>query len=306
MIVLNPLTNVQGTEELYSTRFLVQSTGGYTDSPISCFDSCGISLPAFTNLSSNSDRENDKFNFSFPVSSGHYIIATLLKGDDEYIINDQTYGDYEPVGSISTALDWWGFILDFKKVANELGYGGVQLQIEIKLTLDDSTVKTINSPCFEIMPYDCQLADKTVKIFVSQKGYLKNGIDWRGLENTGFEKFEIRTYGRLKEIDPTTVTESVIDSEDKSRQISTGIYSNFTLSLNWMDYLIKEVILKHYMTANPIEISDFNIDSATPFDKVKLKFLSVDGLDKPIGQRQEMCNINLEDYQKDNIKRHGK
>lgn len=308
MIVIEPGAPTSATQLMYSVKSQAKAVEGIVFSSVStcCFGKMPACLPVFANTDDLTNKfENDFFNFTLKAPSGFTIEAKLIRVRDgsEYDINDSTYGDYAAAGSLDDP-NIWGFRLQFNKVAPLLGYGQFRVEIKVFNNIAKGSQDVI-SPCFNLRPYSCEDAHKTVRIDAEQFGYIENGFDWSQIENTVFNEYQVRTYGLLTKGQRVEESEVIVDNQNNSRQITSGTFANWTLDLNWIGGFISDVILDEMVLAGKVLVSDYNLDSLDEYRNIPLRFLNSDEPDKQRGAKFQRITLNFEDYTKGKIKRHN-
>ena len=321
MITYDPIFANSAIIQYFHTRDTILTERGFS-SPLSacCFSACGLDLPAFANLSDTTNaRENDFFNFTQSVPTGYSIIATLLdlKTGDEYVISDDTYGIFEDIGNVVDRPNVWGFVVEWHKVANALDFGKYQFRFQTRNSVGTFVGDEL-SACFHLDSFDCESAHKTVRISVAQSGSIGGRFDWRDIEgnlstsagikvtrNNKFGNYQIRLRGKLERTGEIAEADFISDTTRKSSLVQKLTFSSWTLKLNWVKFIISDVLLKEMFLANPIVVDDYNIDNVTTYNNIKLTHLSNDDIEKFDGLKDEFFTINLEDHQKNNIKRYN-
>lgn len=315
-IKLTPSTNIVSPLEQLHTKDTVPAViGSVVASASCCFCDCDLCLPAIADLSTNDEFKNDFYSFIISAPTTSTVTGTLIKiaqdgSETEIVITDQTYGDFFALGS--ARADVWAFKLLWKNVATLQGFG--RYRFNIKTVQTAKVIFEMDTPCFELAPWSCEAEHETVRIEVSQKGYIEDGFDFRGLTfitpgpSEGVPRTEwiqqIRLYGMLNRTF-VTETDTIPDTDRRERQIQTRNYRNWNLKLNWMPGIITEFVVNEMMLANPILLSDFNQFNVEKYRNQETKFLSVEDPEKGLYDDNEFYNIKLEDYRKATIKRHG-
>ena len=243
MIRISPTISTLNTREYFSTKETKKASKGLVISSGGCCYGCSIDLPAFANPTNPTDPlTNDRVDFIIDRPKNTTLTATLIKlnpegTESDYIINNQTYGDYYPTGTIKA--NFWGFILDWYKVYNTLGFG----RYKFNITIVDSAANEIyneTSACYRLMPFTCDNAHRTIKIKTRQFGYFEGGIDYTGINltimptpttyrNISYWPQEIRLYGRFHR-DGTNLTTDYIVSKDRGQeQVQSQTVKTFVL-----------------------------------------------------------------------------
>jgi hypothetical protein len=307
MITLTPTASDLAPLEYLHTKDTILATKGYIQaSDICCLGQCALNLPAFSDLLNPLDKfKNDFFNFTLFVPNGYTVAATLTKIDtgEAYEIIDSTYGDYAAIGTINLNPNVWGFVADWQKISALRGYGSYKFNFKVSNTLNKVKLDE-DSPCFDLMPFDCVLADGTVRINANQKGAIEDGFDWTSLSgnNSVFGKYQIRTYGKLSNPSRTIIEDSVQSSRRENLQIQIGTFKNWDLRLDFLPSKVSDLIHEELMLANPIIVDDYNLKNFDDYKGIKLKVLSTDSSEKL--NKEEFTVLKLEDYRKATIKRY--
>ena len=311
-IKLTPSVSNPAVIEYLHTKDQVTSIKGLLLSEsLCCFCKCDVCLPAVADLSDNNIYKNDFYSFILSTPTNSTVTGTLIKiapdgTETSFVIIDDTYGTFYSLGTLRA--DVWAFKLDWRKVAITEGFGRYRFNI----TVENPFVREIfneDTPCFELQPWSCETEHSTVRMETSQRGYIEDGFDFRGLSippsttEIAWPQ-QIRLYGELSRTIATD-TDSVEDNQRQSRQIQTRNFRNWNLRLDWIPGKVSSFLIDEMLLSNPIKISDFNQFSVERYRDIETKYLDVEDPQKPDRDVYEFFNIKFEDYKKGKIKRHG-
>ena len=214
---------------------------GNTACTLSLLGACKRDIPAFAYLTDeDDDYRNDFRSFIYEVPNNATLTAKLIEvspngTETEHTITDNTYGNLFAVNTLKD--DVWGFILRWHDVADNLGFGCYKFNVTI---VNAAMTELLNetTPCFNLKPWSCEAAHRTVKVTTHQRGYVVNGFDYRGISffistagglgQTNFNAWpqELRWYGRFKKTTPTYVNEVNKDSFWSEDRKSTRLNSS--------------------------------------------------------------------------------
>lgn len=315
MIKLTPTSSSPITQQYLHTKDTVQAVlkievpdvcdaGLYCDQPV----------PAFADETDTSnERKNDIRSFIIRVPENSTVIGTLtyLVDGSTYLISDNTYGLFYSLGTVDT--NTWGFVLDWLKVAQNIGYGCFKFNI----TVENSSANEIynqDSPCFDLKPFSCEAAFDTVRIDTVQTGYIENGFDYTNVIRPGFigggefvkSKFgwrqQLRWYGKLKKTTPTTNKDNIIDNDRTLLNVQTQIIDNYDLRLNFIHRDVSEHFLKDQLLASPVTITDYNEQKNNGvYRNVDLSYVEIG---ERTGNNKEFFNIKFVEHKQNNIIRY--
>lgn len=313
---LNTSNYLHGSAEIKAIR-----SGDISTSvcELNLLGSCKRDIPAFAYLlDENDDYRNDFRSFIYEIPTNATITATLIEisptGEEtSHTINDQTYGNYFATGTLKD--DVWGFILRWYNVADTLGFGCYKVNILIQ-NASGTDLTNYTTPCFNLKPYDCVVAHRTVKITTYQKGYIVNGFDYRdinfyistagGLGQTNFTAWpqELRWYGRFWADTPTYINDTNQDSFRNEQQIQSQIIENYNLRLDHIYSEVAKPFFRDSFLAGEIYISDYWINPVELYDHVRVNPKDIADRSVRALNPNQKFTIQLEEFNKATVKRH--
>lgn len=285
-----------------------------------CVPNCDWDFPAFALLTDQNDRQrNDRSPFYFEVPSGGTITATLIQLDrrnnaiQSITIVDNTYGNYFATGTIKA--NYWGFILDWYKVANVIGFGRFKLNIVIE---NGSSTEVLNedSVCFHLMPWTCENAHRTVKITTEQSGYFENGINYEDLSFTlpigtgGLGSTlkttwpqELRLFGVFYREGFPTERDNLVTQDRGQELVQSKIWKKYKLKLDTIPTKLSNFLIFDMLQASEVYITDQNISNIENYTTVRVDLQEIDD---PINFRMnknEFIEITFVDWEQSNVHR---
>lgn len=313
-IRVNPTVSSLNTLEYFSTKqeYNTISSGILSASDCSlCLKGCTKDIPVRAFLADPDDEyKNDFRSFIYYTPSFVTITANLIKvdqyGNETSYAFSNTYGQLYSVGTLKANV--WGFILDWYKVANVLGFGKYKTYIKMDL-FGKRVFLEKTSPCYDLKPWDCNSTHRTMRLTTYQSGYIENGFDYRDMtveyKDTKLQGWpqQFRWYGKLRAVIPTFIEDNIVDTRRNSRQIQAHIYNNYELRFYHIQMNLMKPFLKDQLLANQIYIDDYNINNQEVYKKVRVK--PVDIFDRKTYNlnKNEHWGINFEDYNKSTLKR---
>jgi hypothetical protein len=237
----------------------------YTADICNCYGECEYKELAFVNSNSVNWWQNDLTSLiAGRIFSTDTITFSILKnGVQIAVLNDNTYGTLYDYGSLYNPLDkdyltsqaylnYKGFIVDWKKVKIGFGYGEFQLKTTI-VSLGTNYDKI--SHIYNVVEYNAERADNTVRIETYQKGAILNGFDY-----TGINWYQsIRIKGKFGNKKPTITDNNYQNTNREITQIQTKISNTFELETQLLPSNIYNPINYDSLLANDIFITDYNI-----------------------------------------------
>lgn len=280
-----------------------------------CFPNCDWTLPAIADLTSTDRDKNDRKDFIITVATNSTVVGTLIKIDPDgtetpNIIVDDTYGNFYPTGTIKSQV--WAFFLDWKLVASSLGFG----KYKFNITVSNSTpTETFNedSVCFQLIPYTCENAHRTISIKTQQSGYFEGGFDYTNLivNESGvsevapkpFWRQEIRLWGRFWREGRDLTVDNIVTEERGQEMVQTQTVKRYKLELDTIETKISNHLIDDMLLAPDVRISDFNINNIELYID---KRVTLTGLPDPTIftlNKNEFYEIELAEWKQDNVHR---
>jgi hypothetical protein len=325
-IRLNPSISANASREyLHTKRTVPAKDSELLTAGICCFGSpsCDWDLPVIANLGNQSDTYgNDRTDFILSVVSNSTVTANLIKIDGngvetEYLINDSTYGVLYGLGNIKA--NYWGFILDWYKVADNLGFGRYKVNIVVE---NLSGVETLNqdSACFELMPYSCENAHRTVRIETKQSGYFEGGFDYTGLDYTlntplpsglvqisrvNYWPQQIRLWGRFYREGYDFTVDNIVTEERGQEMVQSQTVKRYNLKLDTIPTSVSNRLINDLFLAPDVRISDYNIANIELYRSIRVTMTEIADPSIFTMQKNEWYDgIKFVEYKQNNVKRY--
>lgn len=280
-----------------------------------CFPNCNWTFPAIADLGSTDRDKNDRRDFIIQVADNSTVVGTLIKiapdgTETPTIIVDDTLGLFFPLGTIKSQV--WAFVLDWKKVATVIDFG----KYKFNITVSNSTpTETFNedSVNFQLIPYTCENADRTVSIKTQQSGYFEGGFDYTGLTVNEsdvnevapkpFWRQEIRLWGRFYREGRDLNVDNIVTEERGQEMVQTQTIKRYKLELYTIPTILSNHLIDDMLLAPNVTISDFNIN---PIELYVDKRVTLTGLPDPTIIRRninEFYEIEFSEWKQDNVHR---
>jgi hypothetical protein len=279
MITLTPPISYIRPQLYYATKTQVESVNIniFDDSTtcknyMVCSDPC---LPVFANLSNNSSKFNDETSHLYDVVKGGSVVATLSNASGlSTVISDDTYGSFYSLNTLK--LKYWGFVMDWNKIATVSGFDKYNLTIVIKNVAGVTILE--ESFCYRLAPFSCEGVDGTVRLTTFKTGYIENGLDYRNL-SIGEWKTQNRLYGSFKLDEEAVTVDNLKLNNGDLHQIQTQIIDNYNLVIKNISADLSKTVIKDDLLANKIYIDDYNNSNVFDYKEQYVSFLSIE---KPI------------------------
>jgi len=284
-----------------------------------CFPNCDWCLPAIANLTNPTDSyTNDKKDFIIKVATNSTVVGTLIKiapdgTETPTVIVDDTYGDFSDVGVLKA--DVWGFLLDWFKVAFDLGFGKYKFNITVE---NSSATETFNedSVCFRLMPYSCQNAHRTVRIETAQNGYFEGGFDYTGisaevlLANGKIEVVngwaqQIRLWGRFFREGYNYTVDNIPLEGRGQEQVQAQTIRRYSLLLDTIENKVSFPVITDLLLAPDVNISDYNIENSA--GTIVSRRVTMTDIGDPVIttlNQNEFYDLKFLDWKQDNVHRY--
>ena len=196
------------------------------------------------------------------------------------------FPSHDHIGGFPDRPRVWMFRVDWAKVQSLISFG----KFNFTFTTKNGAGKVVNtqtSPCFHLMPFDCDLAHGTIRIETLQTGYIFNGFDYRDLFSTTLTggglpvstvgvKQQIRWYGRLYPDIPEEESDFIQTADRKEIQIQQKVTEKFKLLINRVKSPLGQLLIKDQFLADEILISDYNKNSYEVYRDKSLRKVSTD------------------------------
>lgn len=276
---------------------------------------CDMPIPQFVDILDPQDKfKNDFFSFIDIVQTAQTIELEMEDVNTNVItvITASNVGTFRDIGSYSLAPKVWSFVFDWIKVQALLGFGEYVFRATIKSSVG-TTVAIKTSPCFALMPFDCDDAHKTVRFETLQTGHIHNGFDYRGVNfqtTTGLTatqvegwKQQIRWYGSFVPIVPDEEDDFHQDSNRVEQQVQQKITGKYKLDLQYIRSEFGIQLTNDNFLADQILISDYNYSNYEFYRDRDVRKVSTDELDKFQMQKNITMSWTFKDTDEGTVKR---
>lgn len=276
---------------------------------------CDRPIPQFIDIIDPQDKfKNDFFSFIDIVQTGQTIDLEMEDVNSGVItaITALNVGTFRDLGAYSLAPKVWSFVFDWNKVHGLLGFGEYVFRATIKSALG-STIAVDTSPCFALMPFDCDDAHGTVRFETLQTGHIHNGFDYRGINfqtTTGLTatqvegwKQQIRWYGTFIPIVPDEEDDFHQTSNRIEEQVQQKITEKYKLDLQYIRSEFGVQLTKDNFLADQILITDYNLSNYEFYRDRDVRKVSTDELDKFQMQKNITMSWTFKDRDEGTVKR---
>ena len=201
----------------------------------------------------NDDYKNDKKDFLFQLTllTDTVTLKLFKNGVEVATITDNTYGVYLPPSSFPDSLKI-GFTADWNKILDLLGVGCYHFTADRVIISQNST---LTSHKFNLIVFDEQRADGTIKVVTKQTGIIEGGTNYDGFEWTSY----IRLNGFFGKPEYTLTVTNYIDSNRNLIQIQDSIKTVYTMSLTLHPSSVIIPFIKDKLLANEMFITGYGI-----------------------------------------------
>jgi hypothetical protein len=146
-----------------------------------CDFDCDYIELALVNPSDETDLyQNDyrSFLINLKDASSTFEFKLIASDGTEYVLNDNTYGEFFNKGFNTTQPLKAGYRLDWFKVYDSIGADIYTIRVS---QTDFSNTVTKDSHKFRLIPFNEIASNKTVKMEIVQRGAILNGEDYGGM-----------------------------------------------------------------------------------------------------------------------------
>lgn len=186
-------------------------------------------------------------------------------------LDNDTYGTYYGFGDLPY-IDLKGYLLDWRKVYDAFGPGLYQVKAQINYIFGTYTYE---SPKYHLTFYNQIGADKTIRFEAWQDGYIEsNDIDYSGLN----WYTQVRLSGTMRNVQPVYTDRKYYDEVRVNKQIQASINDEYELELYDLDENTKDLIVKNYILANRIKITDYTLVNNNRYIGAELSTKSIEDL----------------------------
>ena len=218
-----------------------------------CNGECNHEELAFT-LSGGKYYQNDQASFiAQKVFTSDTITYKLVKGGVVVAtLNSNTYGTYYDFGTLRGNSVAKGFLVDWLKVQQGLGYGKYIVRTEI---VSLGTTYTYDSHTYNVVLWNPDRANNTVRIESFQSGFIMNGFNYGEM---GWYQ-SIRIVGKFGFKTPELISNNYQDTNRRVQPIQDEIKYTYKLITHLLPSNIFNPIIEDKLLTNDIYITDYNI-----------------------------------------------
>ncbi len=272
--------------------------------PDEVFKECCYNHLTLADANSNEDFKNDYSSFyhqkQLPNETVEFVLVHAETAQ-EYELDDSTYGSFFDFGYFSTNPNLKGFLVNWKKVLDDLGEGNFKI-------LKRQTIAGLNfefqSISFTLKQFSSSLADHTVRMDVVMNGRLeKTGVDFTGTD----WKHSIRVPGFFGRREPKLEEDNIINRNFEKKQISMIQTNEWKFQTNKIPDCLTNEIWDFHLFANDIFMNDYNLNNHSyDFVRFPVKFASNEGTVYGVRTRKAQLNLTFNDKFENNLKRNFK
>jgi len=173
-----------------------------------------------------------------------------------------------------------------------------------------------DSVCFQLMPYSCDNAHRTIRIETQQRGYFEGGFDYTGLTVAGttsggltevqqvdFWSQQIRLWGKFVREGRDLNIDNIVTEERGQEMVQTQTIKRYSLKLDTIQTSISNPLIDDMLLAPNVKISDYNINNIEVYrnERVSLTDLG-DPIITPLNIN-EFYEIKFAEWKQNNIHR---
>lgn len=211
------------------------------------------------------EREQDRRSFLVELQdNSSFASFTLVKGNTEIPLVDETYGEFFAVGSFSLHPLKTGFIIDWKKVFDAFGNGYYTVRID---QTNFGVVNSVESHIYWLLPFTPLNAKGTVKIETIHNNTIDAGEDYEGMN--WYKALRVR--GRLGGRTIEHEEENYQRSDRKLEQIITQIKTGYTLEINLSPSYILDQLIFDQNLATTIQLTNYGIYEFKDYNKLGVR-----------------------------------
>ena len=207
-----------------------------------------------TVLAGSDEYESDRtpFLLTNPDSSGTFeiYIQNIVTGVETQM-TDNTYGTYFSLGYTVTNPDKGGYLVDWREVRDNLGFGRYKFRIVLNF-FGDTLEETSGE--YRLIPYSPVNANGTVKFETVRTGCIQGGIDYTDLDWVTSVRFK----GHFYEIDPRIEIETYQTTNREVKQIQETTVRRFQLDTKLIPSSVLNDLKDDGLMATNIFITDYS------------------------------------------------
>lgn len=221
----------------------------------------------------DTEVKNDRSSVIFRrYSVSDTVALTLWKGGVQVAeLDDNTLGTFTETSNYTGQL-YTGFLIDWGLVHTAHGAG--RYQIKGALSILGQTL-SYESVYFNVMPYNEEAADQTVRIETYQNGYTESAdIDFSLMNWYS----QTRLSGTMREKQPEYTTTEYPNTKRVLQQVQAQIIDSYTLELFELGPEQKDAVIYDALLANRIIVTDYSIDNHDRYLPVEIATDSIESL----------------------------
>ena len=284
-----------------SVNLSTSSTNIPTETPTRDFCTCDFDCE-YTNLvfAGSNSYESDRSDFLVEIPdtlSGSFLIKLRnINTDNEVPLTDNTYGTYFALGSFPTQPLKGGYLIEWDKVRDAIGFGVYKVLIEQNFfgqTINTETNK------FQLVPFSERLANKTVRIEAIQNGAIEGGIDYTGMNWLK----SVRIPGKFGFKTPRLERDSYENTSREVTQIQDKVINEYRLETRMLPANIFDPLLEDGFMSNQIFITDYNVRSYNDIRQLSVVPINYSESNTYYNSTKGRYIIEFEERTQDKIKR---
>jgi len=226
--------------------------------PDEIFKECCYNHIVLASSTSFDNHKNDFSGFYHKRQLSNETVEFVLiemKGDNEFVLNDDTYGEFKDFNSISEQRDLSTFILSWKKVLQDLGEGPYKV---VKRIVVAGIPAEIEYLVYNLYEFSSGNANNTVRIDVSMTGLLeKQGVDF---SSSDF-KTSLRVPGFFGRREPSWEEDNIVNRAYVKRQVSMKQTNNYKFQTNMIPVCLTDEIFDFLLFSDDIRMNDYNLNN---------------------------------------------
>ena len=295
------IDDCENKEKTMSLALYVQVPDDQQVVPEEVFKECCYNHKVFASSSDLDPYKNDFSGFYHKrqiTSETCKFILIQTSNQVEHELNDSTFGIFKNFGSIANEQNLTTFVLDWKKVLNELGEGSYKVVKRVNLIGIEKETQYL---VYSLSEYSSLKSDKTVRIDVTMSGLLeKENIDFT---DSDF-KDSIRVPGFFGRRDPTFEEDNLIDRNYQKRQISMKQTNEYKFQTNLIPECVTSLIYDFLLFSQDIRVNDYNLNNHSyKYKDFLVKLENNEGTRYLVKSRKASLNLVFSDKYINNNKR---
>ena len=219
-----------------------------------CFFECKEIMKVFAG---EDERTKDYSTLFFQKTGNSDTFTFQIEGKNGIV--DLTSDDYGAYKAHSDGISF-EYVVDWTKIKTLLGGGYFHLIVE-KTVLGIESIEKYGE--FQLINFDIEEADGTIKIESYQNGNLEHGYDYRDLNVYQ----SIRINGIMSLEEPQDTVKNYLDGDRIVKQIQERTHSNHTITFYTNQYKLAQSLFDGYMMADKILVSDYNLTNRRTYNK---------------------------------------